>query len=384
MRFWLASAIVFVGLGAATWFKSRPVQAAQRAPSVQMVPGGRTAVGNPGEKGATYYAIEAQTVRLTTRFRDGHVAVAERGLVGDVHTTVHDANGNERARLRVNRIDDGHDMVVYELGGASALQALSDPKSVKPTLDWVTRQAYVLAKDGDSDLVWDGGRMRPRKAAPRDLDSDVAEIETTWAGGLVAHLTRQNWPRRQIAPGRFVEGPALVSDLTLNGVSAGRAAWFERDKVFAYTLPAFNTGLVVVAPDHLKANYGGWPFTPDATWLSLQAIAMHHFRSLIAKQGFVAKGCTAQEPNRLAQLFMPTLHANEPGCDGFHYLDGTFFRQCCDDHDRCYSKRGCVQDTWWRVWSSWTCDYCNVTVVVCFFVAAHYDDQCFSRGICMG
>ena len=61
--------------------------------AVQIVPAGQKQVGNPGEKGATYYALEAQTTRLTTRFHDGHVAVTERGLVGDVRTTLRDPPG---------------------------------------------------------------------------------------------------------------------------------------------------------------------------------------------------------------------------------------------------------------------------------------------------
>ena len=98
------------------------------------------------------YALEAQTTRLTTKFKDGHAAVAERGLVGDVRTTLRDEAGNERARLRLNRIDGTHDMVNYEPIAGAPFQALSDPNVAKPTLDWATRQAYGLAKDGTTTV----------------------------------------------------------------------------------------------------------------------------------------------------------------------------------------------------------------------------------------
>ena len=49
---------------------------------------GERLAGNPGEKGATYYAIEGRTSRSTTRFRDGHVAVTERGTIGDLTAMV--------------------------------------------------------------------------------------------------------------------------------------------------------------------------------------------------------------------------------------------------------------------------------------------------------
>jgi hypothetical protein len=387
MKTWLACSAVIVLMGALAWPKPGAVVGAaqpQGSAAVQIVPPGQKQVGNPGEKGATYYALEAQTTRLATRFRDGHSAVAERGLVGDVRTTLRDLAGNERAQLRLNRIDGGHDMVNYESSGGTPFQALSDPTLVKPTLDWATRQAYGLAKDGSDNLVWDAGSMRRKGAARRDVDRDVESVETVWANGLIARLTRQTYSRRQIAPGRFVEGPVMVTELTLHGAPVGTGVWFEKDHVFAYTLPGLMTGLVVIGPEHLKANYGGWPFTPDTTWLNLQIIAAHHFKTLLAKQGSVARACETPQPSRLAQFFMPTLSANDPGCDDFHWLDGSVVRDCCDDHDRCYAKSGCDSNTWWQWWRSWTCDRCNIAVVGCFFARGSFDDRCITRQGCGG
>ena len=385
MKAWLSFVVVVLVSGALAWPRSSSVVgAAQGNAPVQMIPGGQKQVGHPGEKGATYYGLEAQTTRLTTRFRDGHVAVTERGLIGDVSTTLRDPGGNERARLRLNRIDGGHDMLHYEPSAGAPFQALSDPARVKPTLDWAARQAYGLAKDGTADLVWDGGAMRPKGVALRDVDKDVNEVETVWANGLVARLTRQTYSRREIAPGRFVQGPVMVTELTLHGVPAGTGAWFEQDQVFAYALPGLMTGLVVIAPEHLKANYGGWPFKPDTTWLNLQIIAAHHFKTLLAKQGSVARACQPPQPSRLAQLFVPTLYANEPGCDGLHWLDGEVVRECCDDHDRCYSKSGCDSSTWWQWWKSWSCDMCNLAAVGCFVAVGNLDGRCIRREGCAG
>ena len=385
MKTWVAFSVVVLVIGSLmTTRSSSVVGAAQGNAPVQIIPGGQKQAGNPGEKGATYYAFESQTTRLTTRFRDGHTAVAERALIGDVRATVHDQGGNERARLRLNRIDGKHDTLYYEPVGGTPFQALSDPAVVKPTLDWATRQAYGFEKDGTSSLVWDSGTMRSRGVARRDVESDVNELETVWANGLVARMTRQNYSRREIAPGRFVQGPVLVSDLTLQGVRAGSAVWFERDRVFAYALPGLLPGLVVIGPDDLKANYGGWPFTPDSTWLNLQLIAAHHFRTLAAKQGSVARTCEPPQPNRLVQFFMPTVHANEAGCDDFHWLDGSVVRECCDDHDRCYAKSGCSSSSWWQWWKSWSCDFCNMAVVGCFFARGSTDERCITRQGCAG
>jgi len=387
MKTWVAGSAVMFLVGTLVWQKSGAVVGAapaQANAAVQIVPAGQKQVGNPGEKGATYYALEAQTTRLTTKFRDGHATVAERGLVGEVRTVLRDQAGNERAQLRVNRIDAGHDMVNYEPSDGAPFQALSDPGVVKPTLDWATRQAYGLAKDGSDHLVWDRGVMRRSGSARRDVDRDVETVETVWANGLVARLTRQNYSRRQIEPGRFVEGPVMVSELTSHGTPVGTGVWFEKDQVFAYALPGLMAGMVAIGPEHLKANYGGWPFTPDTTWLNLQIIAAHHFKTLLVKQGSVAKACEPPPPSRLAQFFMPTLHANEAGCDDLHWLDGSVVRDCCDDHDRCYSKSGCTSSSWWQWWKSWTCDMCNMAVVGCFFARSTVDDRCLMRQGCAG
>ena len=133
MKTWFTCALVVLVAGAIAWPKSSVVvtgaapAAAQSNTPVQLVPGGQRQAGNPGEKGATYYALEAQTTRLTTKFHDGHVAVAERGLIGEVKTTVRDRGGNERARLKVNRIDGGHDLVHFEPSERRAVSGLERP-----------------------------------------------------------------------------------------------------------------------------------------------------------------------------------------------------------------------------------------------------------------
>src|SRR5262249_45898187 len=112
--------------------------------------------------------------------------------------------------------------------------------------------------------------------------------------------------------------------------------------------------------------FGGWPFAPDMAWLNLQVTAFHHYKTLMDKNGFVGERKPGW-PERVFQFIAPTMHANEEGCDGLHWLDGTVLRYCCDMHDFCYEKSGCSVSSWWRWWKSWSCDYCNIGVVSCFF-----------------
>jgi len=379
--------------------------------AVRTVPPGTRLATDPGKRGDTYYWIEGQTVQSTIRFGD-IVVVADRRGDGRLHAKATDAAGNDRGDLTASsavlqyrsasgdgidaqngpshaiqeqstqeqstqgqstqRQSSRGDMSRGERSQQQTIQAQNDNRD-RLTLHWVAGQAFGLAKDGTADLVWDGGVMRPRQAARRDIDQEADEVETVWANGLVATLTKHDFPPREIAPGRVVRGRAWVTTLTANGVPAGHSVWFERDQVFAYSLPGLTDGLVWIGPEHLKQQYGGWPFKPDVSWLNLQTIAAHHFRTLMAKQGFVAKQCEPRQPNRLAQFFFPTVSANEPGCDGLHYFDGTMVRQCCDDHDRCYAKNGCTWQSWWLFWKSWSCDFCNLAVVSCFAVGSDMD-----------
>jgi hypothetical protein len=99
--------------------------------------------------------------------------------------------------------------------------------------------------------------------------------------------------------------------------------------------------------------------------MNIQAIAFHHFKTRIDRDRFVARGAPGVF-DKVRQFIAPVLHADEPGCDGLHWLDGTIFRFCCDVHDACYAKYGCSSRSWWQVWSSWSCNMCNFWVVDCF------------------
>jgi hypothetical protein len=373
-RFALAATIIaIVGGGAARHAATaeRRAPAPQAGVPVRTVPGGARLADDPRKKGDTYYWLDSQTVRSRTRL-GGTVVETDRRADGKLHAKVVDASGNAHGDLTASSTLL---RFVEEAGGA--VQAQND-SGERLTHEWTARQAYGLSKDGAANLVWDGGVMRSQRAARRDVESEIDELETAWADGLVAKLEKRDFPPHEIAPGRVVKGRAWVTTLTANGVTAGHGIWFERDQVFGYSLPGLMEGFVWIGPEHLKDQYGGWPFKPDAAWLNLQTIAAHHFRSAVAKNGSVAKNCEQPRENRLAQLFFPTVHANEPGCDGFHWLDGTILRQCCDSHDRCYARAGCTSQTWWQWWTSWTCDMCNAAVVGCFYISTNVD-PCVAR-----
>lgn len=339
-------------------------QAPARTP-VQTIDAAATAV-KPGQNGATYYWLESQTTRLTTRFADA-TAVAERSAGDRATTRLTDRGGNEVGRLEVARPDGVHDVLKYVHPSGATMQMAGDP-SVRPTLHWASLQVYQLWKDGVdpavSRLEWQNGTMRVRGSAPHDAENDVRELAAEWSNGLTALSVRKTVVHHQALPGRFVDGAAVATTLTdASGSEIGVGYWYTAAQLFVWSIPSLQTS-GFVGPEHLKADFGGWPFAPDMAWMNLQVLAFHRFKSLINTQRFVAR---AQRPRwPVLQFFEPSLSADEPGCDELHWLDGTTLRFCCDIHDYCYAKTGCSAKSWWTIFSSWKCDYCNMEAIRCF------------------
>jgi len=339
----------------------------QRGDEVRVVPNGQRAGAAPGQKGATYYALEGQSSRVTTTFADGTMAAAERTVDGDITSTLRDANGNEVNRVRVDRKDGTNDVVQYLQPSAEPVQALIDP-GVHPTLDWSNRQSHLLHRDkvtSGAGLRWKDGVMRPDRSEPEgDELATVRSIETQWSNGLSARTRRVPSRSGDLFDGKPVRGDVLVTTISRDGVAIGTANYLTFERIFAWKIPGVTEGLI--ANEHLKGRFGGWMFRPDMVWMNLQTLAMYQWKTAINERRFVTPAPRPGLAGRIAEFFAPTVHANEDGCDGLHWLDGTSFRYCCDIHDYCYAKNGCSSSTWWRAWTSWSCDECNMNVVWCF------------------
>jgi len=201
------------------------------------------------------------------------------------------------------------------------------------------QQAAADAAAGTLDAA--NGRLKMTK---------IDRLDTEYGDGLTAvtvHLIDNGEP---VTFTRLYEG----------GVDVGRLGYYPRTKRLMWRFPGLTQGMV---DDSRLEKNGGWTFVPDLAWNNVQAAAFLRMHRQIKQQPALARqGVLA----RLAGLVVPTLHANDPGCDNLHWLDNTIFRPCCDIHDRCYAKYGCSAQTWWQWWSSWKCDYCNMAVVWCF------------------
>ena len=357
-------------------FTTTTARTAQKQDAVRVVPNGQSAAGTPGQKGATYYALERQSTRVTTEFVDGNVATAERSLDGDLLTNLRTAAGLDINRVRVNRKGGGaEDAVQYIRPGADPIQAVIDSTAgAAATLDWLNRQSHHFYQDNvtsPSNLRWQNGAIRRSGAAADDDQATeaatVKSIETVWANGLSARTRRVRLKAGDRFDGQPVSGDVLVTHVLNGGVDVGVANYFVNERIFSWSMPGVTEGLITNA--HLTPRYGGWLFKPDMIWMNLQALGFYEWARSKPAAHTRASACVVKPTllQRLSNLISPTVHAagapDEPGCDDLHWLDGSVYRYCCDIHDACYAKYGCDSTSWWEFWSSWRCDRCNAEAV---------------------
>src|SRR4051812_19333543 len=319
-----------------------------------------------GERGATYDWLESKATRVTTRFPDG-TAIAERTGDGRLIAHVMDLSGNEVASLRAEHGVAANDAL--EFTSADGIVARTTRREgVRPTLDWGAHQAYSLWKDAaalrDASLEWQDTLVRPQGAGRRDTAAASLQTDTEWAGGVSASVTKKTGRHVSYQNGRQISGLVFISTFKQEGVEVGASQWWPEEQTFAWSFPGLTEGYI----DASRLQHeGGWTFVPDMAWLNTQNLAFHQFHTLLKTRGTVSER-RAGWLEQVGAVLAPVLIANEPGCDDLHWLDQTIFRPCCDAHDQCYAKAdpACGSDSWWRWWSSWQCDACNISVVYCF------------------
>jgi hypothetical protein len=288
----------------------------------------RTAIrrGTPGQKGATYYALERQSTRVTTEFVDGNVATAERSLDGDLLTNLRTAAGLDINRVRVNRKGGGaEDAVQYIRPGADPIQAVIDSTAgAAATLDWLNRQSHHFYQDNvtsPSNLRWQNGAIRRSGAAADDDQATeaatVKSIETVWANGLSARTRRV-----RLKAGRSIRRPtrerrrARHARLERRRRRGRRELLREREDLFVEHAGRHRRA------DHERASHAAVRrvlFKPDMIWMNLQALGFYEWARSKPAAHTRASACVVKPTllQRLSNLISPTVHAagapDEPG-----------------------------------------------------------------------
>ena len=372
--------------------------------------------------GSTFHGLEARAIRVTTTFPDVVIAV-RRGDGQTMEAVLRNRAGVEGGRLQVSAASRRVQWRSGANGDHSMEFAL--PEQTIVGLDWAAFQLYALhadaeAANGDAPDVtggegaWDGHLRRSRRALGRgpsagQLAARVQRVETEFDSILVrAELdqhTRPDKPGKRIDYSRFT---ATIVDRQ-TGARRGFVRWFDTAQVLTWKIEGGSQG--VILPHRLP---GGWTFTPTMAWANVQAyqFATQAAKTLDSVEPLAGlAGASLGRPGaptpflQLARAVAPlpsaalavsgaavrsvmadvpaldggwmrgwsfgarggTTVVNEPGCDNLHWLDGSIFRACCDQHDRCYETNGCSASSWWWPFSgSWSCERCNVQVAYCF------------------
>ena len=371
-RWWvLAGTLVLIVGFLYVWHLQAQVPAAQAAPATRGV--GRLPAlpvltqptdNEVKDMGGTFYFLEAKAKKVTTRFADG-VAVADRGMDGNIRTRSTDLAGNEVGKLSVDQVSARDAEMLYESNGTQLFYAPVRP-DVRPTLDWAALQAHALRRDGHPSAVqWQGRFARARGARPGNLDDAAAEVVTEFDQDVTAKTVRVI-PK----PGEN-KRPHTLTRIYDAGVEVGEVAWVPSLKLLMWSFKGLTKGSVT-EETLKKTPSGGWTFQPSMAWANVQALAFYTFHTRLAKAGTVSAARNDREPRSLGRTVLESLvrpvQANAPGCDGLHWLDGSVFRPCCDAHDLCYAKAGCNQYSWyWPPSMSWACTGCNTLAVYCFY-----------------
>jgi hypothetical protein len=326
--------------------------------------------------GSTYAALEQPALRSTVWFKD-FVATASRRPDGAVEATLAG--------------DDGFVVATLELGGDDVLRLKTrqtgEPEwfgsteifldgDAAPVLDWINLQLYSWWQEAEDlrtapehgkalrgspgDAVLDEGFFRPGPssrfrpnaghavttmlAAELEYRDEIARGFQT-DSGFVTYLWEKTVPNRRTRSGpsgggeRLLAALAWQEDPQVLSFSAGDSE-LERQQVLQFRATDFPRGF--------------FPFQPSLPWANVQ---IRHLWTA-----------------RMSQSF----EKNTPGCDGLHWVDGSTLRQCCDQHDKCYSAGNmftgapCTASSWFWPFCAdtpgctWSCQACNITAVACF------------------
>jgi hypothetical protein len=374
-RWWIVAAAVLLMVGLVCAWRLHAQGPAQQPVPATRVPGRLPALpvlaqvtdNEVKDMGGTFYFLEDRARKVTTRFADG-VATAERGLDGNIKTRSTDLAGNELGKLTVDQVSARDAEMLYETNGTPAFYAPVRP-DVRPTLDWATLQAQALRRDGHpSSVQWQGRFARRPGYKPGNLDDGAVEVVTEFDHEITATTTRVI-PK----PGEN-KRPSTLTRIYDAGVEVGEVAWVPSQKLLMWNFRGLTKG--AVNEETLKKTpSGGWTFQPSMGWSNVQALAFYTFHSRLAKAGTGSVARTDPAKRSLGQKLMDAVvqpvAANDPGCDGLHWMDSSIFRPCCDAHDICYAKVGCNQFSWfWPPSMSWSCNACNAAAVYCFYSTA--------------
>lgn len=363
-----------------------------------------TASAQNVDYGKAYDAIDRTVVFVTTWFDDAKTTSIRRDD-GSIETIIEDGAGNAQARsvYRAGALDS----TLVGLGQLMRYSATLNRASSYPT-DWFNKQLYVLWRDQNEanrtpgmagrslPLTWHRGHLRLQEQINRErmlgmpdpVDAKPRALRTQFRGYL-AYSERHVYPERKKGFAYAAYTTRFFDDA---GNQLGLMRYYEKPKAVSWS---FTNGQEGVAPEWRVP--GGYKFDLNMAWAGIQAMAFHQTRNpdgtkRIKNGETTAVSRWARFKAGLGRAIgtawafaSPTLYAqNKPSCDGLsdgctglHWLDGSLFQDCCDQHDVCFEAdctSPCTKWSWIWPFGNWDCVGCNAQAVVCFFTVAIFGD----------
>ena len=258
-----------------------------------------------------------------------------------------------------------------------------------------------------------------------DVDDETMAVETVYLEYRALATKKED--RKNLQPGGVYA--TFTSRLqAADGTTLGYIRFFKKERIVSWTFASGERG--IAREERVK---GGFRFTPNMAWANVQAVRFHEHppeKPLTPALAATISSCAAgvpplkpvsPEPARATRVsitdrvrslfgglrFLPSMAAwparpspfspagsmfsfnmgavsapgatatlaQQPcdgvsdGCTGLHWLDGSIFRPCCDQHDLCFEKdcsNPCTKWSWLKVWDRWECTACNIQAVLCF------------------
>jgi hypothetical protein len=297
--------------------------------------------------GHYYFELDAQILSTTTEFDTG-TFTAVRSVDGSISVAL---DGEDVSPI-VLGIDARGELTLRMRAGGRA-DRLIRGRAVEPSMAWAAEQARLLYLDtlatSSTTLVRDGNFLRLAKSGRMRTAPESRALEHM---GLRRITTRfrdfEAQSAQQVDGWANASVPAFTSVLRdANGEEVMRLRWYDITERLQWQMRGGKANTVTAE------TIGGWKFRPDATWANIQMFALRntpvHARTVSAQ---------GAKPGEIRAM-------DSAGCDGLHWLDGSIFRPCCDRHDLCYEANGCTYRSWFFL-EGWSCQMCNVEVVVCF------------------
>lgn len=295
-----------------------------------------------------YAHLEDQARRVVTEFEDGAIATAVRAADGSI-TATYAERGKETARLRIS----GRGDVVIHLQSArgDSVPRRGSLESL-PALDWVNVHLH-----NSQDLLRKSraGFGRDVVSLPKELTGVAATENVATAEETNAIRSVTTYFHDYVAHSRMVSiddpGKATFTTVLTSAVADRQEVslrWSAHHRILQWKVRGKQMATITSRDLPEKA---GWQ--PNLAWANVQTYAL------------AASASTSAQARVLDAHSDAVTVLNEEGCDGLHWLDGTIYRPCCDQHDKCFEKNGCTWKSWWFD-GSWSCVKCNIAVIRCF------------------